>query len=185
MSIVDCKDKAHLDAYVGRFKFNISDNRLEQAILNETILRLVDVLYDDVFDYWDSYGETPRPNETEYHKLLAMTEHRLGHVVNNETRASLFRNATETMAENYANKRNKTITGFDDLTSFYLNTLSGYWYNIYYWEWGFLMGVGRTVTCSNKVNNIIASKDEWAKLGSATAGVLMALIPAILSFGTL
>ncbi|RDW63316.1 hypothetical protein BP6252_10861 [Coleophoma cylindrospora] len=48
-----------------------------------------------------------------------------------------------------------------------------------------LMGVGKTVSCSENINIVLSTKNEWAKAGSSAATTLMALLPTFLAFGSL
>ena len=85
----------------------------------------------------------------------------------------------------YDKLENKTMDGSFDLTFFYWSSLAYYWMSIEYWSWGFIYGVGRTVECSKRVDDIIKTKSEWEKLGSGAATTLMALVPTFLAFGNL
>ncbi|KAF2198661.1 hypothetical protein GQ43DRAFT_148828 [Delitschia confertaspora ATCC 74209] len=47
------------------------------------------------------------------------------------------------------------------------------------------MGMGKSVPCSEYINEVINSKDEWEKMGSQAATTLMTLLPTFLAFGNL
>lgn len=61
------------------------------------------------------------------------------------------------------------------------NIVNDYYYSIL----GDYMGVGYQVSCSSNINTVLSEASEWDKAGAASASVLMALIPTLLTFGNL
>lgn len=89
-------------------------------------------------------------------------------VPGNESAISLFMNQT-----------------FFDLYSEYVQAVYNTSVLTQFYNFGALMGIGWTVECSDAINTVLESKDEWAKAGSAAATTLMALLPTFLAFGNL
>lgn len=176
-------------ASVGHFKIKIHDDRLPlaEAISNYTgLMPNLTNLFDTVLDdYYASYDveDTP-PVEVQSDNITAIAQSNLSaeYFKYNEVLLSASKEAANSSFEqdkkNYGNP-------YPDVTFNYLYAIANMSYQTYYYIHGAYIGIGMNSACAEQINQVLADKDEWAKMGSGAATTLMALLPTFLAFGNL
>lgn len=175
-------------ASVGRFNIKIHDERLplEEAVANHTglIPNLTELFVDVLEDYYLTYNDedTP-PVEAQSDNITAIARSNLftKYFKYNE----VLLNASKEIA-NSSFEQDKEL-GFPnpDVTFYYLDAIANMTQQTYYYTLGAYIGVGVNSVCAEQINQVLADKDEWAKMGSGAASTLMALLPTFLAFGNL
>jgi hypothetical protein len=193
---IQARSVSRFEADIGRFRFPITDDRIDDPHANDTLGENLARLFLDVHDYYDNFDEN-QPTEVEAPLVdkLAQTyltpdykEHaeRLRNDANNSLEAmtqDAIRIAVppgnRTWAEQYV------LENGDDFVWHYLQAINNMTRSIHFYKIGAYMGVGQTVSCSSFVDDVLSNKDEWSKAGSSAATTLMALVPTFLAFGNL
>ena len=169
------------DARVGLFSFTIDDDRLK---LNASLDRRLGSLYDRAYEYYLSY-DAPPSDEAEVAKLTTIAAEELEPEQVDTYVAKLLHSANSSATLYRQENPNDPDLSRFDIANYFLDALESLFDDFAYWGINPLMGVGWSASCSGNVNDILATRNEWEKAGSGGATTLMALVPAILSFGNL
>ncbi|CAO2650069.1 Nn.00g013610.m01.CDS01 [Neocucurbitaria sp. VM-36] len=172
-------------ASVGRFSININDNRLrlEEAVANQTTLNpSLAELFFNVLDFYESYNDSQIPSmEVQSQNLTSLAKTSLSPADFGKYNQVLL-NASSDVANETINTEGLPNP---DVVGFYLDAIYNMTYQTYYYIHGAYIGVGQNSECAEQINQVLADKDEWAKMGSSAATTLMALLPTFLAFGHL
>ncbi|KAK2762617.1 hypothetical protein FQN54_000790 [Arachnomyces sp. PD_36] len=180
--------KRPTDSYVGVFHFSMNDDRLplEEALKNETLRPLLDELWLDVYDYWNTYRYENTPTESEQSTEL---EKRANALLNNEVYenySQVLLNASREYASEWTDEKwQETGYPHPDLVEGYLGAIYNMTTQTFYYIQGAYLGVGKSSGCAKQIDEVLSNKSEWEKMGSSAATTLMALLPTFLAFGNL
>lgn len=184
--------KFHAD--VGRFRIPIDDDNLDHKDY-DTLDYNLELVFDLAVEYWEDQEAYESVDVEElYVKGLAQTylsgyqneSQTLIDTANTKVQSALKQALADTTPPGNLTAAEDTLfLDDDDFLGFYLEAIYDMWEQNFYSKLGSLMGVGKNVACSRKINEVLTEKDEWAKAGSSAATTLMALVPTFLAFGNL
>lgn len=193
---IQARKVSRFEADIGRFRFPISDDRIDDPHANDTLGKNLAQLFLDTHDYYDNFDKN-QPTEVEAAYVDKLAQIRLApdykeHAqrLHNDANSSLETMTQDalsiavppgnrTWAEHYV------LENKEDFVWHYLHAINNMSISIHYYKIGAYMGVGQTVKCSSHIDDVLSNKDEWSKAGSSAATTLMALVPTFLAFGNL
>ncbi|KAF2789757.1 hypothetical protein K505DRAFT_365321 [Melanomma pulvis-pyrius CBS 109.77] len=175
-------------ASVGRFSIKIHDERLplEEAVANNTglIPNLTELFVNVLIDYYLTYNdENTPPVEAQWDNITAIAQSDLFTEFFKYNEVLL--NASKEVANSFFEQDKKLGYPNPDVTYYYLDAIANMTQQTYYYILGAYIGVGVNSACAKQINQVLADKDEWAKMGSGAASTLMALLPTFLAYGNL
>lgn len=178
---------------IGRFPFFMNDSRLQtgvdQAKSNwSTYLPHHDLLLKKVEEYYTSYSFNSTPDATtQIQELGSIFNQSMGEGFEDVSQLGLNLLTQAYNSANYWFEWDNSTLGVpnEDIAWYYVNILYQLPWQTYWYIQGAFFGVGRESACAAEISNVIASKEEWEKTGSAAATTLMAIAPVFLAFGNL